>query len=116
MDDDFNSAGALAAMFDLTRDLNTSLNTVESLTRADLTAVATLYSQLLGDVLGIIPAELESEAHAGLADGLVALLVQTRATLRQGRQFAAADAIRDGLQALGVQLKDGADGTTWTVR
>jgi cysteinyl-tRNA synthetase len=116
MGDDFNSAGALAAMFDLTRDLNTTLNTAEPLTQADLAAVAALYSRLLGDVLGIIPEELDSEGHVGLADSLIALLVNTRAMLRQGRQFAAADAIRDGLQALGVQLNDGADGTTWTVR
>jgi cysteinyl-tRNA synthetase len=116
MDDDFNSAGALAAMFDLTRDLNTALNTAEPLNQADLAAVDALYSRLLGDVLGIIPEELDSEVHVGLADGLIALLVNTRAMLRQGRQFAAADAIRDGLQALGVQLNDGADGTTWTVR
>lgn len=116
MNDDFNSAGALAAMFELTRDLNTALNTAEPLSQADLAAVDALYSRLLGDVLGIIPEELDSEVHAGLADGLIALLVNTRATLRQVRQFAAADVVRDGLQALGVQLNDGADGTTWTVR
>jgi len=116
MDDDLNSAGALAAMFDLTRDVNTLLNASAPLSQTDLQAIDALYGRLLGDVLGIMPATLEVEAHVGLSDGLIRLLVDTRSSLRQARQWAAADAIRDGLQALGVQLKDGPDGTTWTVQ
>jgi cysteinyl-tRNA synthetase len=115
MDDDFNTAGALAAMFDLTRDINTLLNAPAPLSQGDLQAIDALYGRLLGDVLGIVPATLEAEAHAGLTDGLIRLLVDTRSSLRQARQWAAADAIRDQLQALGVQLQDGPEGTTWTV-
>ncbi len=116
MDDDFNSAGALAAMFDLTRDVNSALGGAAPLSQGDLVAIDNVYTRLLGDVLGIIPTNLDSRAHASLADELIRLLVDTRASLRQARQYAAADAIRDGLQGLGVQLKDGTDGTSWTVR
>lgn len=116
MNDDLNTAGALAAMFELTRDVNTALNGATALNRGELAAIDDLYSRLLGDVLGILPAQIESEVRADLVDGLIRLLIDTRASLRQARQFALADAIRDGLQALGISLRDSPEGTSWTVQ
>ncbi|MEN6478570.1 MAG: cysteine--tRNA ligase [Anaerolineales bacterium] len=116
MNDDLNTAGALAAMFELTRDVNTALNGARPLTRGELAAIDALYSRLLGDVLGIIPAQIESEVRADLVDGLIRLLIDTRTSLRQAKQFAAADAIRDGLQALGISLRDSPEGTSWTIQ
>jgi cysteinyl-tRNA synthetase len=116
MDDDFNTPGALAALFDLTREVNTLLNSGAALSQGTLAAIGAFYQRTVGDALGLLPeGAAEPSAGAGLLPALVELLIETRARLRQAKQYQMADNIRDQLTALGVQLKDGADGTTWTL-
>jgi cysteinyl-tRNA synthetase len=114
MDDDFNTPGAVAALFDLIREVNTRLNADQRLTRGSLAAIDAQFSRLAGDVLGVMPAELEADVDAGVSNALIELLAETRLQLRQARQWALADGIRDRLAALGIQLQDTPDGTTWT--
>jgi cysteinyl-tRNA synthetase len=114
MDDDFNTPGAIAALFDLTREVNTRLNSGQALTRGSLEAIDTLLARLAGDVLGVLPQDLEAGEDAGTANELIALLAETRRELRTAKQWALADGIRNRLAELGIQLQDTADGTTWT--
>ena len=113
MDDDFNTPQALAALFDLNRDINTLLNSGEPVSRGTLEAIDGLYRELGGDVLGIIPDQLPEEAGAGLEDALVQILIDLRQEFRQARDWARADAIRDHLSEVGIALEDGPDGTRW---
>jgi cysteinyl-tRNA synthetase len=115
MNDDFNTPGAVAALFDLTREVNTLLGGAQPLTQGALQAINALYTQLVGEVLGIRLDGLEKEAGAGLSAELIQLLLDTRAKLRQAKQWALADEVRDRLTAAGVQLQDGPQGTTWTL-
>lgn len=115
MDDDFNTAGGIAALFDATREVNAMLAGDAVLTRGSLEALDTLYRRLLGDVLGVLPENLEEEGTEGLAARLIDLLIDMRAELRKSKQYAQADAIRDRLAAMGVQLMDGPEGTTWSL-
>ena len=62
MDDDFNTPQAIAALFDLGREVNTLLNSGQAVSRATLEAIDGLYRELGGDVLGIVPDDL---ARAG---------------------------------------------------
>ena len=114
MNDDFNTPGGVAALFELVRESNTLLNASASLSKGSLEALETLFRQLAGDVLGVLPENLEQEMGAGLATELIDLLIETRANLRQARAYALADQIRDRLAALGIQLRDGPEGTTWS--
>jgi len=116
MDDDFNTPGAIAALFDMTREVNSLLAGPQPPNAAELQSIDILYRRLLGDALGVLPEKLEEEAGSGLATGLIDLLVETRNRLRQAKQWALSDEIRDRLTALGVQLRDGPDGTTWTLQ
>ena len=116
MEDDFNAPAALATLQELTRKVNIYLNQEEALTNNTLAAINTAYSDLGGDVLGIIPDEIQ----AGAADiqrqeGLIRLLIDLRKDARERKEWAAADQIRESLSALGISLEDRADGTVWKI-
>jgi cysteinyl-tRNA synthetase len=108
MDDDFNSSGALAALFELVRTINTARDagaTDEQLRSAQM-ALRTLTS-----VFGLRLAEKKS--GSGDADQFIILLVEIRTEMRQQKNWAMSDLIRDRLKELGVMIEDGKDGTTW---
>ncbi len=116
MNDDFGTPGAVAALFDLTREVNTLLSSDEPLNRGALEAIDAAYRRMAGDALGVLPDDLEEKALGeGLTADLVETLIAIRADLRANKQWALADSIRDRLSALGVQLKDASEGTTWTI-
>ncbi|NPV06418.1 MAG: cysteine--tRNA ligase [Anaerolineae bacterium] len=112
MDDDFNTAAALAALFDLARAAN-GLLSQRSLSREELQALDAVFRELGGQVLGIVPDKLPEESGAGLEAELIRLLIELRQEFRADRQWDKADAIRDRLSALGVQLEDKPEGTTY---
>jgi cysteinyl-tRNA synthetase len=82
-----------------------------------LEAIDGLYQALGGDVLGIRfdvqAAGGASQSDPDLVDGLVRMLIDMRQQARQARDWAAADAIRDQLAAMGISLEDGPEGTRW---
>ena len=109
MDDDFNTPRALAAIFDLSRDINRSSE------QGSNTASAQKTLRELVSVLGIDLDESTSSASGDIAP-FVELLVQIRTELRSARQFALADKIRDELADRGVSLEDSGSGTEWRFR
>lgn len=113
MDDDFNTPQALAALFDLTKEVNVLLNSGEPIGRVTLEAIDGLYRELGGDVLGIVPDQLPEEAGAGLENALMQILIDLRQEFRQAKDWAKADAIRDRLAAVGIALEDSPTGTRW---
>jgi cysteinyl-tRNA synthetase len=104
MDDDLNTPAALAALFDLARDVNRSRDEGRDIAEAQ----ASLRD--LGGVLGLTLKE--PEAAMGAAS-FIDLLVQLRNDLRDARQFELADRVRSRLAELGITLEDGPDGTRW---
>jgi cysteinyl-tRNA synthetase len=112
MDDDFNTPVALAAMFDLAREIN-------RIRKGDLQQAATLGAQLkqLGGILGILQQHpddyLQGNDESGLSDAEIDSLIQQRSDAKRDKNWAEADRIRDELQAQGVVLEDSARGTTW---
>ena len=109
MDDDFDSPGAVAALFDLGRAINRAASggvdqTVVSAASAELIALA-----------GILGLKLEDKPRdsAGAAEPFISLLVQIREELRTAKQWQLADAIRDGLKERGIAIEDGPTGATW---
>ena len=120
MDDDLNSARALGVLFEEIREINRLLDAGER------EALAAHHRNLveLGGVLGVlrVPARtyIEGEkgrrlATSGLDVAEIERLIEERAAARKARDFKRADAIRQELLARGIALKDGAEGTTWSV-
>ena len=105
LDDDLNVSAALAAVFDLVRELNRRI-AERSLSTADAArALATLRD--LDRVLAILPDEV-ADLPAGAAD-----LLAQREAARAGKDWAASDRLRDELAALGVAVEDTRDGQRW---
>jgi cysteinyl-tRNA synthetase len=108
MDDDFNTPGACAVLFDLAAELNR-------------TRSPELARQLraLGGVLGLLQRPAEDFLQAGLAAAgelsaaVIEALIEERTNAKRGRNFAAADRVRAELLAAGVVLEDSAQGTRW---
>jgi cysteinyl-tRNA synthetase len=114
MDDDFNSADALAAVFVFVSAANAELNARSAVSENDRTiALDALLS--IDEVLGILEVARASRSVDDEVAAWVAQKIQDRADARASRDFAAADAIRDELAARNIVLEDGADGTRWKV-
>ena len=105
MDNDLNVPKALGRLFAFIRHVNRLLNSGE-LDGEQVRQVLDFMRQV-NSVLDVVHAESEE------ADTRVAELIEARNQARVAKDFARADAIRDQLQSLGVQLTDGASGTTW---
>ncbi len=105
LDDDLNVSAALAALFDVVRELNRRL--AERGLSTDDSATALAFLRELDTVFGILPDETP-DLPAGAAEVLAA-----RDTARAARDWAASDRLRDDLLALGVAVEDTRDGQRW---
>ncbi|MGC3874845.1 cysteine--tRNA ligase [Halomonas sp. GXIMD04776] len=113
MDDDFNTPEALAALFELARELNRAKK--EAPDQAPALAFELLR---LGAVLGLFSQEPATFLKLGaqtlsISEAEIDASIQARANAKKARDFKEADRIRDELAALGIVLKDSREGTTW---
>ena len=120
MDDDFNTAGAIAVMHELAGAINAFIerNDLEKSKAPDLLGYVTAATQTLRRlalVLGLFRTPMiPSAAQADdTLDKVMTLLIRLRAEARTSKNFALADSIRKGLTEIGITLEDRADGTGW---
>lgn len=106
MDDDLNTADAIAALFNLTREINTMLGGNPS--KEDCEEALRVFSELSG-VLGLVYNVKEDNI-----DEQVEEMIKQRTEARKNRDFATADAIRDKLKEMGITLEDTPQGVKWT--
>ncbi len=106
MDDDFNTADALAAVFELVREANTAVN--EKANKADAECYLSMFNELTS-VLGLVYNDSKDDL-----DETVEALIEQRTKARAEKNWAEADRIRDELKAMGIILKDTPQGVTWT--
>jgi len=105
MDDDFNTAQAIAVLFELTREINRGAEQGANITKAQYTLLK------LAGILGLTLKEKTQPTPD--AEAFISLLASTRDDLRQNQQWQLADKIRSGLADLGVTLEDTPQGTRW---
>jgi cysteinyl-tRNA synthetase len=127
MDDDFNTALAIANVFDLVRVLNRVLADKSAINAAVLALFSQVKSGIAGiaGVLGIIdsvPSDFQARLKTRKSSDLdidvaeVERLVAERSTARKSRDFRRSDELRDQLMTMGVELLDGPSGTEWKIK
>lgn len=107
MDDDLSTPQALAALFDLAREIHRARDEGQGASAA---------GAVLRELSAVLGLTLQPRGTAGDAAPFIDLLVDTRRLLRSAKNFELADGIRDRLAGLGVQLEDGPEGTVWKRR
>lgn len=105
MDDDFNTASAIAALFDIVREFNVSLSENSSKEAVKKTKELVLE---LGGVLGLF-----SKFQPALLDEEIERMIKERQEARKAKNYALADKIRDELKARGIIIEDTPTGTRW---
>ena len=114
MNDDFNTPVLIAHLFEAVKAINQIKEQNATITAADLATLKTTLNAFVFDVLGLM-----NEANQDNSDkinGVVALLIKLRKEARENKDWALSDQIRDELIALGIQLKDGREGTTFSIQ
>ena len=113
MNDDFNTPVLIANLFEAVRFVNVLIDKKATITAEDLAILKSTLYEFVFDVLGL-KNELQQDSSAKLT-GVVEMLIDMRKGARDNKDWALSDEIRDKLAALGVQLKDGKEGTTFSV-
>jgi cysteinyl-tRNA synthetase len=112
MTDDFNTPLAIAALFDMVKDVNFFLASENKASKEFFSTLFSFLDRLAGDVLGILPAEKTVKINSDLQERLIDVLIRLRSDARKRKDFKFADEIRVELQKAGVFLEDKKDGTT----
>lgn len=116
MNDDFNSPILIAKLFDAAKFINTVKEGKAEITSEDREILHETMKNFMFDVLGLLEkaSENEESTQKQLSE-TIELLIKLRAEARVNKDFALSDQIRDQLQAIGIQLKDGKEGTTFSI-
>ena len=116
MNDDFNSPILIAQLFDAVRFINAVKNETATISADDQEKLSHKMGEFVEDIMGIELDGSENQSAVNTAlEGTVSMLIDIRKTARDNKDFATSDRIRDELLALGVQLKDGKDGTGFSL-
>jgi cysteinyl-tRNA synthetase len=115
MDNDFNTPIAVAELQDLTREVNTLLDSGATIGLDVLKAIESAYTATAGDVLAVLPSTDAAASDGAREAALIEMLIAARAQARANKQWAESDRIRNELAKVGVILEDRADGTIWKI-
>lgn len=114
MDDDFNTPMVIARLFDAVKFINAAADKQNSISVEQKTVLQKIRKNFIDDILGIKQEAQNENSGAGLDDELMKLIIELRLKMRQEKNFAMSDFIRDELKAAGVELKDTKEGTEWS--
>ncbi len=109
LNDDFNSPVLIAELFEASRIINSVHDGKLAIDEKNLTELKELINDFVINILGLQNEQAATDELPGVID----FIVNLRNEAKQNRDYATSDKIRDGLQKIGVQLKDNKEGTTW---
>tara|TARA_B110000116_G_C16752239_1_gene543947 strand:+ start:54 stop:1532 length:1479 start_codon:yes stop_codon:yes gene_type:complete len=113
MNDDFNTPILIAHLFEGVKVINQIKEGKASLTSEDLETLKTTMTDFVFDVLGLMNEAAQNNSEK--INGVVELLIKLRKEARENKDWGLSDQIRDELVEIGIQLKDGKEGTTFSI-
>ncbi len=113
LNDDFNTPILIAELFSAVKFINQVKDGKASVTKEDLDFLTEKMNTFVFDILGLTNDAISSD-NTNTLSNTVDVLIKVRAEARANKDFALSDKIRDDLLAVGIQLKDGKDGTSFT--
>ena len=119
MNDDFNTPMLIAILFEGVKWINSATDGRISLSNDQISALKSLYSDFVNDVLGLSNEASENsqtgaEGNEDISTNLLDLLVELRSDAKANKDYAGADRIRNTLSNMGISIKDGKDGSSWS--
>jgi cysteinyl-tRNA synthetase len=114
MNDDFNTPILIANLFEAVKFINQVKDGQASITANDLVVLKDTLHTFVFNIMGLVNSQ-DANADSNKLDSTVELLIKLRAEARANKDFATSDKIRDELAAMGIMLKDGKEGTTFSV-
>lgn len=109
MNDDFNSPVVIAELFEASRIINTIHDGKGKISSVELDKLKQLMQDFVYDIFGLKDEESSNIELNSVLD----MVIDLRKSAKENKDYATSDKIRLGLQSMGIQLKDGKDGTTW---
>ncbi len=113
--DDLNTPIALGHIFDAVRVINSAKAGSLKLSEGDIATLVQIFDDIVFGVLGLRDEEAGDGASSKVIGGLMDMVLAERAKAKEAKDWAASDAIRDALKALGITVKDTKDGAEWTI-
>lgn len=114
MNDDFNTPVVIANLFEAVRIVNSVNDAHSKINNRDLESLKKLFDVFVFEILGLVNTEKSDDNN--LVDGLMQTIIDIRKEARSKKDWATSDLIRDKLAEFNVVLKDGKEGTTWSVK
>jgi len=115
MNDDFNSPILIAQLFEATKQINSLKEGKATITEYDLTLLKNTLHDFIFEVLGLTDPNNKEEGNQNKLSSAINLLIELRNQARMNKDFTTSDQIRDQLQKAGIHLKDGKEGTTYSL-
>ncbi len=112
MNDDFNTPIALSHLFEGVRIINSVNDGKETLSADDKKILIDLFNHFVFDIFGL---KEENAVNTDKIDGLMNMILGVRNESKAKKDFATSDLIRDKLKEIGFEIKDGKEGTTYTI-
>ena len=113
MTDDFNTPVLIACLFEAVAEINKAYDGKASFTAADIALLDSTFKSFVHEVMGI--ENIDQKGGEDITDALIGMFIEQRNAARAEKNWTLSDQIRDRLAAVGVILKDGKDGTTYSI-
>jgi len=113
INDDFNTPIVIAHLFEAVKTINSVHDKKDTLTQADIDELKRLFDVFAFDILGLT--DESASDNAAVVNGLMDMILDIRAKAKANKDWTTSDAIRDKLKEIGITVKDGKDGATWSI-
>jgi cysteinyl-tRNA synthetase len=114
MNDDFNTPVLIAQLFDAIRLINSTSDKKSTLSQTDIDKLKNIYQHFVFDVMGLKKEEESGKSNQAL-EKVMNLILDLRAKAKANKDFATSDEIRNKLTEANIQIKDGKEGSSWSI-